>query len=213
MTAPARRSPEGEHRQRDAERTKQALIDSALIEFATKGFRGARVNEIAARAGVNKQLISYYFGGKDGLYQAIGERWLREEARFAPPDMSLEDMAVAYLRLDDPTRDMVRLFLREGLDNPRGDTVPDADPDAVPPEIVDLRRRQVAGEVDPAFDPRYLLLMLMVLSTTDVAIPHQVKKFTGLDPTSREFRERYGEQLRLLLRHLRPPDSAPPAPK
>jgi TetR/AcrR family transcriptional regulator len=205
VTVPARRSPEGEHRQRDAERTKQALIDAALVEFAAKGRRGARVNEIAARAGVNKQLISYYFGGKDGLYQAIGERWLETEARLAPPGVSLEDLAVGYLALDDPTRDIVRLWLREGLDNPRGEGVPEADPHVVPPEIVDLQQRQAAGEVDPAFDPRYLLLMLMLLASPDVAIPHQVKKFTGLDPTSREFRERYGEQLRILVRHLTPP--------
>ncbi len=212
MTIAARRSPEGQYRQRDAERTKQALIDAALVEFAAKGRRGARVSEIAARAGVNKQLISYYFGGKDGLYEAIGEQWLRTEARLAPPDVSLEDMAVAYLQLDDPTRDIVRLFLREGLDNPRGESEPDPDPDRVPPEVVDLQTRQAAGEIDPAFEPRYLLLMLMALSTTDVAIPHQVKKFTGLDPTSREFRQGYGEQLRLLIRHLAPrPDATLPA--
>jgi AcrR family transcriptional regulator len=212
MTTVARRSPEGEHRQRDAERTRQALIDAALAEFAAKGRGGARVSEIAARAGVNKQLISYYFGGKNGLYQAIGERWLAAEAEFAPPGMSLEDMAVAYLRLEDEGRDMVRLWLREGLDHPHGENVPDPEPGAVPPEIVDLQDRQAAGEIDPAFDPRYLLLMLMALATTDVAMPHQVKAFTGLDATSREFRERYGEQMRLLVRHLAPPSSPPSSP-
>jgi TetR/AcrR family transcriptional regulator len=212
MASTARRSPEGEQRQRDAERTRHALIDAALAEFAAKGRGGARVSEIAARAGVNKQLISYYFGGKDGLYEAIGERWREAEAEFAPPGMSLEDMAVAYLRLEDQTRDIVRLWVREGLDHPHGENVPDPDPDAVPPEIVDLEKRQAAGEVDEAFDPRYLLLMLMALATTDVVMPHQVKAFTGLDATSHEFRARYGEQLRLLVRHLAPrPDAPPPS--
>ena len=35
---------------------------------ARQGLAGARVNDIADRAGVNKQLISYYFGGKEGLF-------------------------------------------------------------------------------------------------------------------------------------------------
>jgi len=54
---------------------------------------------------------------------------------------------------------------------------------------------------------------LMALATTDVAMPHQVKLFTGLDPTSREFRERYGEQLRLLVRHLAPRHAGEPGPR
>jgi TetR/AcrR family transcriptional regulator len=209
MSTGVRRSPEGEQRQRDAERTRQALIDAALIEFAAKGRQGARVSEIAARAGVNKQLISYYFGGKDGLYDAIGERWHQAEREFAPPGMSLADMAVAYLRLDDDSRDIVRLWCREGLDHPHADNVPDPDPEFVAPEILDLRQRQADGEVDPAFDPRYLLLMLMALSATDVVMPHQIKLFTGLDATSPEFRRRYADELRLLVHHLAPP--SPPA--
>ncbi|HEY1280245.1 MAG TPA: TetR family transcriptional regulator [Acidimicrobiales bacterium] len=208
MTTPARRSPEGEARQRDAERTRQALIDAALVEFAAKGREGARVHDIAARAGVNKQLISYYFGGKDGLYDAIGEQWRRTEDAIAPPGMSMEDLAVAYLGAGGENRDIVRLWAREGLDHPHGENVPDPDPDVVPPEILDLERRQAEGEIDPDFDPRYLLLMLMALSATDVVMPHQVKTFTGLDAASPEFRRRYAEQLRLLIRHLAP---RPPA--
>lgn len=52
---------------------KQALLDAASQEFAAKGFSGARVNAIAEAAGVNKQLVFYYFGSKRGLYQAVIE--------------------------------------------------------------------------------------------------------------------------------------------
>src|SRR5450759_1887534 len=62
------RSPAAGERQRDAERSRQALLTAALDEFSLKGFAGARVAEIAERAGVNKQLINYYFGSKEGLY-------------------------------------------------------------------------------------------------------------------------------------------------
>jgi AcrR family transcriptional regulator len=49
------------------------LLDAALIEFAAAGPAGARTQRIAAAAGVNKQLIHYYFQTKDGLYRAVLE--------------------------------------------------------------------------------------------------------------------------------------------
>jgi AcrR family transcriptional regulator len=47
------------------------LLDAALLEFAEQGAGGARTQRIADRAGVNKQLIHYYFQTKSGLYRAV----------------------------------------------------------------------------------------------------------------------------------------------
>src|SRR5580698_3015488 len=76
----ARRSPDPSERLRDAERSRQRIVDAAMREFSEKGFAGARVRAIAQRAGVNPQLISYYFGGKEGLYDEIMRRWHEQEA-------------------------------------------------------------------------------------------------------------------------------------
>lgn len=58
---------------RGASSAKESLITTAVTEFARKGFAGARVDEIAASAGVNKQLVYYYFESKQGLYLAALE--------------------------------------------------------------------------------------------------------------------------------------------
>lgn len=50
---------------RDPRRTKLKLLNAARKEFADKGLNGARVDGIASRAGVNKQLLYYYFGDKE----------------------------------------------------------------------------------------------------------------------------------------------------
>jgi AcrR family transcriptional regulator len=56
-------------------RDSRALIAAAArSEFAAHGYAGGRVERIARRAGVNKQLIFYYFGSKAGLYRAVIER-------------------------------------------------------------------------------------------------------------------------------------------
>lgn len=47
------------------------LLDAALAEFAAQGQAGARTDRIARRAGVNKQLIHYYYRTKAGLYGAV----------------------------------------------------------------------------------------------------------------------------------------------
>ena len=80
-----RRAPAPGQRQVDADRTRTALLDAALEEFAAKGFAGARVRDIAQRAGVSKDLVAYHFGGKDGLYLAVQQSWLRPRGRLRRP--------------------------------------------------------------------------------------------------------------------------------
>ena len=59
---------------RDAEATKQQILDAAELEFAKNGLSGARTEAIATRAGVAPRMIYYYFQSKEGLYQAVLQR-------------------------------------------------------------------------------------------------------------------------------------------
>lgn len=54
--------------------TRERILDAALAEFGEKGYAGARMDEIAACAGANKQLLYHYFGSKDGLFEAMLHR-------------------------------------------------------------------------------------------------------------------------------------------
>lgn len=56
---------------RNTTETKRKILNAAKKEFMYHGFDGARVDEIAARAQVNKQLIYYYFESKDNLFVEI----------------------------------------------------------------------------------------------------------------------------------------------
>lgn len=58
---------------RDAEASKRALIDAATKHFASRGLEGARIDQIATAAGVNKQLVYHHFGSKDRLYLDVLE--------------------------------------------------------------------------------------------------------------------------------------------
>lgn len=51
--------------------TREKLIEAATPLFAWKGFAGVSIRELAKAAEVNSALISYHFGGKEGLYAAV----------------------------------------------------------------------------------------------------------------------------------------------
>ncbi len=73
MAAAARTSPPAARPQRDAVRTRAAILDAATKEFARHGLGGARVDRIAAGAGTNKRMLYYYFGAKADLFLAVLE--------------------------------------------------------------------------------------------------------------------------------------------
>ncbi|MBW2267319.1 MAG: TetR family transcriptional regulator [Deltaproteobacteria bacterium] len=60
-------------RQRNAERSRAAILAAATAQFAANGLGGARVDEIARSAGVNKALLYHYFGNKQALFLAVLE--------------------------------------------------------------------------------------------------------------------------------------------
>jgi TetR/AcrR family transcriptional regulator len=58
-------------KQDDTRNTRDRILDAAADEFARYGLAGARVDRMAARAGVNKAMIYYHFSSKEALYQSI----------------------------------------------------------------------------------------------------------------------------------------------
>ena len=199
-----RRAPAAAQRQRDPERTRQRILEAATAEFAEHGYAGARISRIAERSGMNKQLISYYFGGKEGLYRAIGDLWLRSEADAGESyeQMSLPELAASYLRKTPPQ--MTRLFLWEGLTAHADDPGADSRNTRMADAVEDLARRQAAGELAEDIDPRAFLLALMGASNVVRAMPQLVRSIYGpdVDPESPEFADAYADQIERIVTHL-----------
>jgi TetR/AcrR family transcriptional regulator len=196
---PVRRSPETAERVRDAERTKRKLLDAALSEFAANGYDGARVGEIAARAGVNKQLISYYFGGKEGLYRAMQREWLEDERDQAGPDVPAEDVMRWYLHdnLEDPRIGRLAMWQALADDLPEEESQEDADR-----ELGQMRERQARGEIDPELDPAAVQIAMMGMTFAPVLFRRTAKRLFGIDIDDPEFETRYGDTLSRILARL-----------
>jgi AcrR family transcriptional regulator len=62
---------------RDAQAKRDLILDVAMRHFAEHGYRGARVEDIAAEVGVAKGTVFLHFGSKEGLFLAAYERAVR----------------------------------------------------------------------------------------------------------------------------------------
>lgn len=74
---------------RNPERMRQRILKAATAEFARHGLAGARVDQIAVRAGANKRMLYYYFGSKEDLFLAVLEASY-ERIRSAERELDLE---------------------------------------------------------------------------------------------------------------------------
>lgn len=85
-------------RRRDAQRTRDDILDVARREFADRGYSGARVDHIADRTRTTKRMIYYYFGGKEQLFEAVLEQ-AYSEIRAAEQEVQLDHLdPVAAIR-------------------------------------------------------------------------------------------------------------------
>jgi TetR/AcrR family transcriptional regulator len=76
MPLPDRSPEEPARRERNAQATRQRILDAAEREFAARGFAGARLRQIGDTASVQSALIHHYFADKRGLYRAVLDRAL-----------------------------------------------------------------------------------------------------------------------------------------
>jgi AcrR family transcriptional regulator len=92
--------------------TEQRILDAAHTVFVKRGTAGARMQDVADEAEVNKALLHYYFRSKDQLAQAVFRRALGE---VLPRAMELLRSEAA---LEDKVRTVAELYVDTFLANP-----------------------------------------------------------------------------------------------
>ena len=61
-------------RKNNPEKTRENILQEAIVEFVQQGLSGARVDAIAERIHTSKRMIYYYFGSKEQLYVEVLEK-------------------------------------------------------------------------------------------------------------------------------------------
>jgi AcrR family transcriptional regulator len=88
-------------KKRNAEETRERLLNAATLEFCECGYAGARIERIAKNACCNIRMAYHYFEDKEGLYLAVLER-VYSELRQKEKELDLENL--------DPASGMRRLI-------------------------------------------------------------------------------------------------------
>jgi len=86
--------------------TERKILEAARKVFISKGMHGARMQEIADEAGINKALLHYYFRSKDKLFQAIFRETFQE----------LMPKAMGIFKEEGTFEDKLRLFVSNYID-------------------------------------------------------------------------------------------------
>ena len=149
---------------RNAEATRERILEAALAEFSAYGIAGARVDRIAQAAKCNKNLIYIYFQDKETLFTTVlREHLLRvhEEQAFTPDDLPSYAAKVFDFAMANP--DLMRLLAWSALEQKAKDqTERVATLDAKVRELTDAQK---AGQVGTAFPPAFLLTAVLSLAT------------------------------------------------
>jgi len=184
--------------------TAERILEAAIEEFVGFGLAGARVDRIAERAGVNKQLLYRYFGSKEALFDAAVRAMAGRfnDIRRALPD-SLEGRLPYYFERATDDQRWIRLLEWEALQTGDGPAVNEDERHAHMQRAVDgVRADQAAGLLPADLDAGQLFLSFQALAAHPSAFPQMTRFITGMQPTDPAFRAQRAEFLRRLGRHL-----------
>jgi AcrR family transcriptional regulator len=149
---------------RNAEATRERILEAALAEFATYGIAGARVDRIAESAACNKNLIYIYFDDKETLFTTVLHKHLmrvHEEQPFTPNDLPGYAAKVFDFAMANP--DLMRLMAWSSLEQQtKGPAERVTTFDA---KVAALIEAQNAGQVTTPLPANLLLTAVMSLAT------------------------------------------------
>jgi len=89
------------HKEPNDQDVKIRLLQAAKRLFATQGYEGTSVRQICEAAGANVALVSYHFGGKENMFQALFETFF--------PNQEME----LYLQEDYEPVEGIKLIIRQ----------------------------------------------------------------------------------------------------
>ncbi|MEN0074135.1 MAG: TetR/AcrR family transcriptional regulator [Paracraurococcus sp.] len=197
--------------------TRRRILEAATAEFAAKGLAGARVDEIAARAGANKRMIYAYFGNKEELWLAVlesayaakraEERALEVEA--LPPEEAMRRLVAFNLHYTAAHPEFVALLNQENIHQAAHLRRSGQVPALYSPLLEQLRavlaRGEAAGVFRTGIDPVQLYITIVSLGHFYLANRHTLSTIFGSDlGAAPALRTREAHCVEVVLGYLRP---------
>ncbi|MBL1114631.1 TetR family transcriptional regulator [Streptomyces sp. 110] len=166
---------------RKSDATRRRLLDAATADFAAHGIAGARVDRIAAAAGVNKAQLYAYFGDKLGLFGAVFR--LHADAVVDAVPFTADDLPQYAVRLYETAverPELIRLATWAKLEGVVTDNLVTGslatgslatddlatESSAVTVKLQAIAEAQRAGRVTASIDPQDVLALVLAMALT-----------------------------------------------
>ena len=197
--------------------TRQRILDAAFVEFAEKGLAGARVDEIAARAGANKRMLYAHFGAKEALWLEVLETTYaakRAEERAVevadlPPAEAMAKLVAFNLRYVARHPEFLAILHQENLHRAAYLASSARIPALYSPLLESLRavlaRGAAAGRFRAGVDPLQLYVSMLGLSHFHLANRYTLSAIFGTAMDSEAaIAAREAHIIEVVLGYLRP---------
>jgi TetR/AcrR family transcriptional regulator len=187
-----------------ADSARERILEAAVEEFAHNGLAAVRVDAVARTAGVNKQLIYYYFKSKIGLREAVLERMVREYRPFwdVVANSSLPHL-LSGLPDNGPNDRWRRVLAWEGVeyadDSTREIVLEQTRSQAYGTQTEVLQREQEAGSLPSDIDAQMLSLVLVFARMGPFILPQVTRMIMGRDATVADTRKAIAATLESLI--------------
>ncbi len=202
-------------RKNNPEKTRENILQEAIVEFVQQGLSGARVDAIAERIHTSKRMIYYYFGSKEQLYVEVLEK-LYGDIRNTETRMNLTALEPreAIRRLveftfdhHDQNVDFVRIVSIENIHNAeyvkRTETIKAMNSKILEGLGVTLRRGAQMGLFREGLEPLDVHLLINSFSFYRVSNRHTFSEIFQIDLSDEAVKQRHREMIcESVLRYL-----------
>ncbi|WP_174639385.1 TetR family transcriptional regulator [Mycobacteroides abscessus] len=164
---------------------------AAKAEFTEHGLAGARLNRIAINANASKERLYSYFESKERLFEAVVAQWINDAPYQVP--LSAEDVPgyVAGLFdniIADPQGARLQRWIE--LEAPDGMFDNHLLRRIFQAKLDEVRRGQRCGLIDPAWDPKSLLMLLIDIAYSMAASGFSIDRIVGEPLSERTLTDR-----------------------
>jgi AcrR family transcriptional regulator len=168
---------------RNAVATKERILDAAFCAFSEHGFFGTRVDDIAAKASVNKALLYHYYADKEALFESVLECKMAQLSKLRIDPDRFAECAGEFFDFYAANPWLARLMQWEAL-NFGTKPVPNEAARAghFAERVAEIVALQRAGKIDASLDAKQTLVTLIGVVTAWFTCPQTARMITGGDP-------------------------------
>ncbi|MFH1160806.1 MAG: TetR/AcrR family transcriptional regulator [bacterium] len=172
--------------------TEEKILGAAKKVFHRKGFEGARMQEIADEAGINKALLHYYFRSKERLFEAVFEEAfsaLMSQAKSIffsnkPIAEKIQEFLATYLTTILENSYIPWFILNGMYERPEQLKKIFEKMEVNPPKLLEQLKLQIREEYGAEINPMHLWLNVLSLSIFPVIAKPLIREIFQLSETS-----------------------------